>query len=160
MSAFLSVGLNLETEQRKRRSKVFVFECHVGRDVEMHGSKVPNRLDACRNHSVRHFLRSVRRHGYDTDLNIESCHDALKFANVIYGLAVDFRVYEFFVVVKRRHDIQTVIFKTAVSQKRFSESADTDEYSVVCVVVSQKAFEIRNDFSRSVKVDILRIWKM
>lgn len=138
MSAVLSVGLNLETEQRKRRSKVFVFECHVGRNIEMHGSKIPYRLYACRNHSVRHFLRSIRRHGDDADLDVESCHDALKFANVIDGLTVDFRVYEFFVVVKRRHDIQTVILKTAVSQKRFSEAADADEYSVVRVVVPQK----------------------
>lgn len=104
----------------------------------MHGSEVPYGLDTRRHHSVRNFLRGVCGHGDDAEFDIEPFHDALQSAHVVNGFAIYFGVYDFLVVIERRHDVQAVVFKTAVTQKRFAESSDAHQNSVVSVVISQK----------------------
>ena len=112
----------------------------------MHRSEVPDCFYAGIDHSVRNLLRSIRGYGDDAYLDIESLDDFSEFGHVVHGLTVDFGVDYSFVFVKRRHDVQAVVFKTAVAQKRLSESAYADQNGVVSVVVAEETFKVRNYF--------------
>ena len=81
----------------------------------------------------------------DRIASVQPPHEPRRFRRVVHLHAAELLPDEFGGRIERRHDVETVIFKTDVSHERPAQSACADQHRVRHVVVTQKAIDIRNE---------------